>query len=62
MDVLFGTYVCPDHEPASFGIEEPIAKRYLGQMLHPFLPAKGVESAPPQSTTGEALLSARRSL
>jgi len=36
MDLLFGTYRCPDHEPASFGIDEPIARGYLGQMLHPF--------------------------
>jgi len=38
MDMLFGTYRCPDHEPASFGIKEPIARSYLGQMLHPFRP------------------------
>jgi sterol desaturase/sphingolipid hydroxylase (fatty acid hydroxylase superfamily) len=37
MDVLFGTYRCPDHEPESFGIREPISQTYLGQMLHPFL-------------------------
>ena len=36
MDVLFGTYRCPDHEPDSFGVNEPIARSYLGQMLHPF--------------------------
>lgn len=40
MDLLFGTYRCPDHEPASFGIDEPIARGYLGQMLHPFLPKR----------------------
>lgn len=40
MDVLFGTYRCPDHEPESFGLREPIAPSYLGQMLHPFLPKK----------------------
>lgn len=38
MDLLFGTYRCPDHEPESFGIVEPISKNYLGQMLHPFIP------------------------
>jgi sterol desaturase/sphingolipid hydroxylase (fatty acid hydroxylase superfamily) len=37
MDLLFGTYRCPDHEPEIFGIKEPIARSYLGQMLHPFL-------------------------
>lgn len=36
MDLLFGTYRCPDHEPESFGIDEPIARGYFGQMLHPF--------------------------
>lgn len=36
MDILFGTYRCPDHEPAAFGIHEPISRSYLGQMWHPF--------------------------
>lgn len=36
MDLLFGTYRCPDHEPEAFGIHEPIARSYLGQLLHPF--------------------------
>ncbi len=36
MDILFGTYRCPDREPESFGIDEPISRNYLGQMLHPF--------------------------
>lgn len=38
MDILFGTYRCPDHEPEHLGLSKPIAKSYLGQMLHPFLP------------------------
>jgi len=37
MDILFGTYVCPDHEPAALGICEPIASGYIGQLLHPFV-------------------------
>src|SRR5436305_11664946 len=37
MDILFGTYWCPDHEPESFGLRQPISNSYLGQMLHPFL-------------------------
>lgn len=37
MDILFGTYRCPDHEPAQLGVEEPIPRSYLGQMLHPFM-------------------------
>jgi sterol desaturase/sphingolipid hydroxylase (fatty acid hydroxylase superfamily) len=36
MDILFGTYRCPDHEPEAFGLSEPMPKSYLGQMLHPF--------------------------
>ena len=40
MDVLFGTYRCPDHEPQSFGLHEPMSRNYLGQMLHPFVPAR----------------------
>lgn len=36
MDLMFGTYVCPDHEPEEFGIKEPIPRSYLGQLLYPF--------------------------
>src|SRR5688572_30671197 len=36
MDVLFGTYRCPEGEPQSVGVNEPISKSYLGQLLHPF--------------------------
>jgi sterol desaturase/sphingolipid hydroxylase (fatty acid hydroxylase superfamily) len=35
MDLLFGTYTCPDHEPDSFGIDEPMPRHYLGHMLQP---------------------------
>jgi sterol desaturase/sphingolipid hydroxylase (fatty acid hydroxylase superfamily) len=45
MDILFGTYRCPDHEPKSFGLREPISRNYLGQMLHPFLPRRKVAQA-----------------
>lgn len=38
MDILFGTYVCPDHEPDKFGIKEPFPKNYAGQMFYPLLP------------------------
>lgn len=40
MDVIFGTYKCPDHEPEHLGLREPIAQNYLLQMLHPFRPAR----------------------
>ncbi len=36
MDIIFGTYHCPDHEPERVGIGEPIASGYVGQLLHPF--------------------------
>ncbi len=38
MDVLFGTYVCPDHEPEKFGIKEPFPKNYVAQMVFPLMP------------------------
>jgi sterol desaturase/sphingolipid hydroxylase (fatty acid hydroxylase superfamily) len=40
MDLLFGTYRCPDHEPEHVGISEPMPQGYFRQMLHPFLPAR----------------------
>ncbi|MDB5282346.1 MAG: Fatty acid hydroxylase superfamily protein [Bacteroidota bacterium] len=38
MDIIFGTYVCPPHEPEHFGIHEPFPKSYLGQLIHPLVP------------------------
>lgn len=49
MDVLFGTYRCPDHEPECFGLNEPSPAGYLGQLLVPLLPRtlrKGDAQAP----------------
>lgn len=40
MDIIFGTYTCPKKEPDAFGIRESFPKNYIGQMLHPVLPAK----------------------
>ncbi len=40
MDVLFGTYRCPDHEPENFGIREPVPRSYLGQLMYPFMRRK----------------------
>jgi len=39
MDLMFGTYTCPDHEPEEVGIPEDFPQNYVGQMLHPLLPA-----------------------
>lgn len=35
MDIIFGTYTCPDHEPEAFGIHEKTPRNYIGQMLEP---------------------------
>ncbi|MFK7970094.1 MAG: sterol desaturase family protein [Bacteroidia bacterium] len=35
MDIIFGTYTCPGHEPEAFGIHEKSPKTYLGHMLEP---------------------------
>ena len=40
MDLIFGTYVCPDHEPESFGINQPSPTTWLGHMIHPLLPRR----------------------
>jgi sterol desaturase/sphingolipid hydroxylase (fatty acid hydroxylase superfamily) len=40
MDILFGTYRCPDHEPEHFGLTEPTPKTYLGHMIGPLLPRR----------------------
>jgi sterol desaturase/sphingolipid hydroxylase (fatty acid hydroxylase superfamily) len=43
MDILFGTYRCPDHEPAHFGLNEPPPATYLGHMVQPLLPRRRQE-------------------
>jgi sterol desaturase/sphingolipid hydroxylase (fatty acid hydroxylase superfamily) len=40
MDLLFGTYTCPDHEPDHVGLHRPLAGSYLGHLVKPFLPMK----------------------
>ena len=40
MDLLFGTYVCPDHEPERFGIHEDFPENYAGQLLAPMMPKR----------------------
>jgi sterol desaturase/sphingolipid hydroxylase (fatty acid hydroxylase superfamily) len=44
MDILFGTYRCPDHEPEQFGIGEPTPSSYLGHLLRPLWPARRMRS------------------
>ncbi|HRI87290.1 MAG TPA: sterol desaturase family protein [Candidatus Hydrogenedentes bacterium] len=36
MDLAFGTYRCPDHEPECFGVKEDLPRSYLGLMMYPF--------------------------
>lgn len=38
MDIIFGTYTCPGHEPERFGIKEDFPEHYPGQLIHPLLP------------------------
>jgi sterol desaturase/sphingolipid hydroxylase (fatty acid hydroxylase superfamily) len=37
MDILFGTYRCPDHEPEHIGIRQRSAGSYLGLLIEPCL-------------------------
>jgi sterol desaturase/sphingolipid hydroxylase (fatty acid hydroxylase superfamily) len=39
MDIIFGTYTCPEHEPEGI-FEEKLPKNYVGQMLYPLLPTR----------------------
>ena len=38
MDIVFGTYYCPDQEPESYGLREPLRGNYLTHLLRPLLP------------------------
>lgn len=38
LDVLFGTYRCPDGDPHAYGIDEPVARTYAGHLVGPLLP------------------------
>jgi sterol desaturase/sphingolipid hydroxylase (fatty acid hydroxylase superfamily) len=60
MDILFGTYRCPAHEPEQFGINEPTPQTYLGHMVRPLLPRQRAVNTPtPDSATAEVLPEAR---
>jgi sterol desaturase/sphingolipid hydroxylase (fatty acid hydroxylase superfamily) len=37
MDIIFGTYRHPGHEPTELGVTEPMPRSYLGHMAHPFV-------------------------
>jgi sterol desaturase/sphingolipid hydroxylase (fatty acid hydroxylase superfamily) len=40
MDLLFGTYRCPDREPDALGLREAFPRGYVAQLLHPFKPRR----------------------
>lgn len=40
MDLLFGTYRCPDREPDAFGVDQPLPRGYLRQLIFPLLPKR----------------------
>ena len=40
MDIIFGTHICPNHEPEAFGIKEKTPTTYIGQLIEPLLPQK----------------------
>jgi sterol desaturase/sphingolipid hydroxylase (fatty acid hydroxylase superfamily) len=42
MDILFGTYRCPDHEPERFGLNDPTPSSYMRHMVQPFLPRQRI--------------------
>jgi sterol desaturase/sphingolipid hydroxylase (fatty acid hydroxylase superfamily) len=46
MDILFGTYQCPDHEPEQLGLRRPIASTFLGLLVKPFLPSPTTKAIP----------------
>ena len=37
MDLIFGTYTCPDHEPEAFGIKDKLPQNYWSQMVRPLI-------------------------
>jgi sterol desaturase/sphingolipid hydroxylase (fatty acid hydroxylase superfamily) len=56
MDVLFGTYRCPAHEPESFGVEGQPRRGYLGLLLQPLRPAASKPPAAEPPRAAEAPL------
>jgi sterol desaturase/sphingolipid hydroxylase (fatty acid hydroxylase superfamily) len=58
MDILFGTYRCPDHEPEHFGLKEPTPTTYLSHIVEPLLPRKLVRQKSAQTALPEQRLAA----
>ena len=51
MDILFGTYRCPDHEPERLGTDEP-PRSYLGHMFGPFVPTETESRSAAEAAAG----------
>lgn len=43
MDILFGTFTCPNHEPLRFGIRDEFPKSYIEQLINPLLGKRSAE-------------------
>ena len=43
MDILFGTYRHPDHEPEHYGLSVPTTGTYVSMMIEPFFPHQHTE-------------------
>jgi sterol desaturase/sphingolipid hydroxylase (fatty acid hydroxylase superfamily) len=54
VDKLFGTFHLPNRLPEKYGIDEPMAAGYLGQLAQPFRgKPRPAGDVPPQSIAGE---------
>jgi len=50
IDRLFGTHHLPNHWPAVYGVDEPVAPTFIGQMLDPLgAPASAPRAADPRN-------------
>lgn len=43
IDMMFGTFYLPKHQPTQFGVKESIPSGFVQQMLYPFKPDRQVE-------------------
>ena len=57
-DIVFGTAYLPSVMPTSYGINEPMSRNYVMQLLGP-LPASGAAAAPPLGGTRHARIPVR---
>ena len=53
-DWLFGTAHLPKELPADYGVEGPMPKTVVGQLIYPFLPPATPTEAGQRASAGEA--------